>query len=124
MGLGADTLNLAFAQIARIAAAHQCAFILQLINSVELTQLRGRSPFQGAPVPGKYEWAYRRKDAEAWAKYYRVALVEPKPFREDHRLMARVSDAAGMQGTLRCYCLAMFKAGFVDNEHTTEQACI
>ena len=85
--------------------------------------LRGASPFQGAPLSEQYEWDYRRRDAEAWAKYYGVPFVEPKPLPEDHRLMARACHAAGMQGALRRYCEAMFQAVFVSNEDIDDQTC-
>src|SRR5262249_37749859 len=103
-GLGSRYSYLAFTQIARIETSHSCIFILHPKSSVELMHLRGTSPFQGSPVSGQYESDYRRSDAEAWAKYYRVPFVEPKPLPEDHRLMARACYAAGMQGALRPYC--------------------
>jgi len=78
--------------------------------------LCGASPFQGAPLSGQYEWDYRRRDAVAWAEYYRVPFVEPKPLPEDRRLMARACHAAGMQGGLRPYCEAKFQAVFISNE--------
>jgi len=122
-GLGSRYSYLAFTQIARIEAAYSCTFDLQPIGSGELLNLRGASPFQGAPLSGQYEWDYRRRDAEAWAEYYGVPFVEPKPLPEDHRLMARACHAAGMQGALRRYCEAMFQAVFVSNEDIDEQTC-
>jgi 2-hydroxychromene-2-carboxylate isomerase len=122
-GLGSRYSYLAFTQIARIEATHSCTFSLQPIGSGELLNLRGASPFQGAPLSGQYEWGYRRSDAEAWAEYYGVPFVEPKPLPEDHRLMARACHAAGMQGALRRYCEAMFQAVFVSNEDIDEQTC-
>jgi 2-hydroxychromene-2-carboxylate isomerase len=122
-GLGSRYSYLAFTQIARIESAHACTFSLQPISSVELMDLRGKSPFQASPVSGQYEWDYRRSDAEAWAKYYRVPFVEPKPLPEDHRLMARACYAAGTQGALRPYCEALFQAVFVGNERIDAQTC-
>ena len=122
-GLGSRYSYLAFTQIARIEAAYSCTFNLQPIGSGELMHLRGTSPFQGPPSSGQYEWDYRRRDAEAWAKYYGVPFVEPRPLPEDHRLMARACYAAGMQGALRPYCEAMFQAVFVANERIDAQTC-
>jgi 2-hydroxychromene-2-carboxylate isomerase len=122
-GLGSRYSYLAFTQIARIEASHSCTFSLQPISSVELMHLRGKSPFQGSPLSGQYEWDYRRSDAQAWAKYYHVPFVEPKPPPEDHRLMARACYSADMQGALRPYCEAMFQAVFVGNERIDSQTC-
>ena len=83
-GLGSRYSYLAFTQMARIEATYSCTFNLQPIGSGELLNLRGASPFQGAPLSGQYEWDYRRRDAVAWAEYYRVPFVEPKPLPKDH----------------------------------------
>jgi 2-hydroxychromene-2-carboxylate isomerase len=122
-GLGSRYSYLAFTQIARIEASCSCTFNLQPIGSGELLNLRGASPFQGAPLSGQYEWDYRRRDAVAWAEYYGVPFVEPKHLPTDHRLMARACHAAGMQGALRPYCEAMFQSVFVSNEEIDEQTC-
>jgi 2-hydroxychromene-2-carboxylate isomerase len=122
-GLGSRYSYLAFTQIAHIEASHSCTFSLQPISSAELMYLRGKSPFQVSPLSGQYEWDYRRSDAQAWAKYYRVPFVEPKPLPEDHRLMARACYAADLQGALRPYYDAMFQAVFVDNEQIDAQTC-
>jgi 2-hydroxychromene-2-carboxylate isomerase len=122
-GLGSRYSYLAFTQVVRIEALYSCTFSLQPIGSGELLNLRGASPFRGAPLSGQYEWDYRRRDAVAWAEYYRVPFVEPKSLPEDHRLMARACHAAGMQGALRPYCQAMFQAVFVSSEDINEQTC-
>ena len=122
-GLGSRYSYLAFSQISRIEASLSCVFTLRPVSSVELMDLRGRSPFRGAPLSGQYQWDYRRRDAEAWASYYRVAFVEPKPPPEDHRLMARACCAAEVRGALRRYCEAMFEAVFVNNESIDAEAC-
>ena len=123
-GLGSRYSYLAFTQIVRIETSYSCKFNLQPIGSEELLHLRGVSPFQGAPVSGQYEWDYRRRDAAAWAEYYRIPFVEPKPLPKDRRLMARACHAAGMQGALRPYCEAMFQSVFVSNEDIDEQTCV
>src|SRR6516225_9271610 len=61
LGLGSRYSYLAFTQIARIEASYSCTFNLQPIGSGELLNLRGASPFQGAPLSGQYEWDYRRR---------------------------------------------------------------
>jgi len=52
-GLGSRYSYLAFTQIARIEAAHSCTFNLQPIDGGELLNLRGGSPFRGAPLSGQ-----------------------------------------------------------------------
>jgi len=123
-GLGSRYSYLAFSQISRIETSLSCVFILRPVSSVELMDLRGPSPFRGAPSSGQYQGDYRRRDAQAWASYYRVAFVEPKPPPEDHRLMARACCAAEVQGALRRYCEAMFEAVFVNNESIDAEACV
>jgi 2-hydroxychromene-2-carboxylate isomerase len=123
-GLGSRYSYLAFSQISRIEASLSCVFSLRPVSSVELMGLRGPSPFLGAPLSGQYQWDYRRRDAEAWASYYGVPFVEPKPMPEDHRLMARACCAAEVQGALRRYCEAMFETVFANNESIDAEACV
>jgi 2-hydroxychromene-2-carboxylate isomerase len=122
-GLGSRYSYLAFTQVGRIETSCSCTFKLQPIGSGDLLKLRGASPFQGAPLSGQYEWEYRRRDAEAWAEYYRVPFIEPKPLPQDHRLMARACHAADLQGAMRPYCEAMFQAIFVSNEDIDDRTC-
>jgi 2-hydroxychromene-2-carboxylate isomerase len=121
-GLGSRYSYLAFTQISRIEASLSCGFRLSPLSSVELMGLRGPSPFRDAPLSGQYQWDYRRRDAEAWASYYRVPFVEPKPLPEDHRLMARACCAAELQGAIRGYCEVMFEAVFATNESIDAEA--
>ena len=123
-GLGSRYSYLAFTQISRIEASLSCGFRLSPLSSVELMGLRGPSPFRDAPLSGQYQWDYRRRDAEAWASYYRVPFVEPKPLPEDHRLMARACCAAELQGAIRGYCEVMFEAVFATNESIDAEACV
>jgi 2-hydroxychromene-2-carboxylate isomerase len=122
-GLGSRYSYLAFTQMTRIEAMYSCTFNLHPLGSEELLKLRGASPFKGAPLSGQYDWDYRRRDAAAWAEYYRVPFVEPKPLPQDHRLMAKACHASDIQGALRPYCEAMFQAVFVKNEDIDEQTC-
>ena len=122
-GLGSRYSYLAFTQIARIEAETGCRFTLRPISSVELMALRGASPFQGPPVSGQYDWAWRRQDAERWAAHYGVPFVEPEKLPEDHRLMARACRAADLQDALRPYCEALFRAVFAEHRTIDAAAC-
>jgi 2-hydroxychromene-2-carboxylate isomerase len=122
-GLGSRYSYFAFTQIARIEGRYPCVFKLLPISSIELMEIRGTSPFQGAPVSGQYDWDYRRRDAKAWADYYKTPFIEPKPLPADHRLMARACLAADLQQALRPYSEAMFQAVFADNLPIGAETC-
>jgi 2-hydroxychromene-2-carboxylate isomerase len=122
-GLGSRYSYLAFTQITRIEVACSCKFNLHPLASEDLLKLRKASPFFGSPVSGQYEWGYRRRDASAWADYYGVPYIEPKTLPKDHRMMSKACYAADMQGALRQYCEAMFRAVFVDNVEIDQRIC-
>jgi len=123
-GLGSRYSYLAFTQLEGIERRRQCSFRLHPISSVELMQMHGRSPFEGQPVSGQYDWSYRRCDAEAWAALYGVPFVEPAELPGDHRLMARACHAAAAQHALRDYSAALFGAVFVRHETVDAQQCV
>src|SRR5262249_9763174 len=122
-GLGSRYSYLAFTQIDRIERTYACRFVLHPISSVELLALRAASPFENEPVSGQYDWGWRRRDAERWAALYGVPFCEPAPLPADHRLMARACHAADLQGQLRRYAAALFRAVFVDHETIDANAC-
>lgn len=112
-GLGSRYSYLAFTQVERIEKTWGYHFVLHPISSIELFALRKASPFERDPTSGQYDWDWRRRDAERWADYYRVPFCEPAPLPSDHRLMARACHAAKLQGDLRAYVTALFRAVFV-----------
>jgi 2-hydroxychromene-2-carboxylate isomerase len=124
IGLGSRYSYLAFTQFDRIERTHRCNFVLRPLSSIELMQLRGRSPFEGPPSSGQYEWDYRRCDAEAWARYYDVPYLEPASLPEDHRLMAKACWATGNQIGMRAYCGALFRSVFVHREAVDHALCL
>lgn len=123
-GLGSRYSYLAFTQVERIERAHACEFVLKPLSSVELMELRGRSPFEGQPISGQYEWDYRQRDAQAWAAYYGVPYIEPRRLPEDHRLMARACRAADGQGPMRAYCTALFRIVFAEHKEVNRGTCL
>ncbi|MDH3741298.1 MAG: 2-hydroxychromene-2-carboxylate isomerase [Hyphomicrobiales bacterium] len=123
-GLGSRYSYLAFTQIEKLEAKHDCRFMLHPLSSIELMELRGVSPFEGAPVSGQYDWTFRRRDAEMWADHYAVPFVEPAGLPKDHRLMARACHAAGQQDALRGYSRSMFAAVFAEGKVVDEAECI
>ena len=85
---------LAGSQLARISSERRCRFDWRPVLGSEIRRLRGHDPFQGAPVSGQYEWAYRQRDAEMWAEYYGIPYREPPPHDFDFDLLARAAGAA------------------------------
>jgi 2-hydroxychromene-2-carboxylate isomerase len=59
-----------------------------------IRELRGADPFAGPPLSGQYDWAYRQKDAEAWARYYGVPYQEPRSVEFDSPLLGAAAVAA------------------------------
>lgn len=123
-GLGSRYSYLASTRLDGVAARTGCVFEWVPVSSVELMAARGQTPFRGKPPSGQYEWEYRRRDAEDWARYYGVPFVEPHPPPEDHALLAAAVRAADEQGVLVPFARAMFDAIFVGHQKIDESACI
>lgn len=122
-GLGSRYSYLASTQIDGIAKRTGCRFEWTPVSSVALMAARGKSPFGGVPVSGQYDWDYRQRDAEDWARYYGVPFVEPRPAPADHSLMAVAARAADEQGALLPYVRTIFDAVFVQQKAIDERAC-
>jgi 2-hydroxychromene-2-carboxylate isomerase len=123
-GLGSRYSYLASTQLDGIALRTGCSFEWIPLSSVALMAARGKTPFRGDPVSGQYDWDYRRRDAEDWARYYGVPFTEPHPAPEDHALMAVATRAAEAQGALVAYARAMFDAVFVQHLRIDGAACV
>lgn len=93
---GSRYCYLAGSQLPRIAARALCRFEWRPVLGPEIRALRGRDPFQGEPVSGQYDWAYRRRDAEMWAGFYGIAYREPPSHEFDFTLLA-LAAAAGVR---------------------------
>jgi 2-hydroxychromene-2-carboxylate isomerase len=94
---------LAASQIASIESETGCRIDWRPVNGPDIRALRGRDPFAGEPVSGQYDWAYRRRDAEAWADYYGIPFREPPTHTFDFRLLARAATAARRLGAAAVY---------------------
>ena len=123
-GLGSRYSYLAATQLGRIRQASGCELVWTPVSSIEIMELRGQSPFSGAPASGQYDWAYRKSDAEAWAAYYGVPFVEPRPAPEDHRLMAVACRAAGAFSAMVPYIHALFRAVFEEHREINPNVCV
>lgn len=123
-GLGSRYSYLAATQLDAVATRTACRFDWVPVSSVALMAAGGKAPFRGDPVSGQYQWDYRRRDAEDWARYYDVPFVEPHPAPADHALMAVATRAAEGQGALVPYARALFDALFVQHRRIDAQACV
>ena len=112
-GLGSRYSYLASTQIARLEADTGCRVRWRPLYSGDLFAARGADPFQGAPLSGQYDWAYRRRDAEAWADYYGVPYREPADVKFDGRHLARAATAAARLGAVERFSRGLFEAVFV-----------
>jgi 2-hydroxychromene-2-carboxylate isomerase len=106
---------LAASQMPALEAETGCRVVWRPVNGPDIRALRGRDPFQAAPLSGQYDWAYRQRDAELWADYYGIPFREPPSHDFDFRLLARAATAAARLGAARAYawrlCSAVYGSG-------------
>lgn len=111
-GLGSRYSYLAATQVPSLAARTGAAFDWRPLFSGELMRRLGRSPFEGPPLSGQYDWTYRRIDAERWAALYGAPFVEPAPFALPPARYALAAEAARGFGRIEAFSLALFDAIF------------
>lgn len=124
--IGSRYSYLASTQLAQLATDTGCRFEWVPLNSIDLMKRLGRSPFEGTPVSGQYDWAYRERDAQRWAALYGVPFVEPRGRIEfDPRFLALACTAAKRLGKVEEFSRALFFAMFVEPLRSIdEQECI
>lgn len=114
-GLGSRYSYLAATQVPAVARRTGAAFRWRPLFSGLLMERLGRSPFEGAPLSGQYDWTYRRIDAERWADYLGVPFVEPAPFATPPTQYAIAAEAARawdkVEAMSRALLDAIFTAG-------------
>ncbi len=125
-GIGSRYSYLASTRLAGLQAETGARFAWHPLSSTDLMARRGQNPFVGAPPSGQYDWAYRRRDAEAWAAYYGVPFRDPHGrLALDSRLLALACVAARRLGGVERYGHALFRAVFVDDLARVDRAtCI
>jgi 2-hydroxychromene-2-carboxylate isomerase len=96
---GSRYCYLAGSQLPGISARTGCRFEWRPVRGAEIRRLRGRDPFQGQAVSGQYDWAYRRRDAEMWARYYGIPFREPPSHEFDFDLLSRAAAAGTRLGS-------------------------
>jgi 2-hydroxychromene-2-carboxylate isomerase len=113
---GSRYCYLAASQIAALQAETGCRVEWRAVNGADIRKLRGHDPFVGEPVSGQYEWGYRRRDAERWARAYGIPFREPPGHDADFALLARAATAAGRLGAAADYGWALCSAVYGSNE--------
>ena len=114
-GVGSRYSYLAASRLDRVAAATGAAFVWKPVSSPDLYP-DGRNPFAGPPVSPVYDFAWRKRDAEAWARLYGIPFREPHGrLKVDARLLARAAIAGGLLGALEPCSRRLMQAVFVDD---------
>jgi len=94
---------LAASQVEDLENETGCRVDWRPVHGPTLRALRGADPFAGTPVSGQYDWAYRRRDAEAWAESYGIRFREPPTHTFDFEIVARAATAAKRLGRAADY---------------------
>ncbi|MFZ5792587.1 MAG: 2-hydroxychromene-2-carboxylate isomerase [Pseudomonadota bacterium] len=89
-----------------------------------LLAARGASPFEGRPVSGQYEAAYRDTDTARWAAYYGVPIVSPDWGKGDWERMNMAAVAAAVEGCCPAFVRALYGAVMVRNAIPETDAAI
>lgn len=113
---------LSMSQIPQLERRYGVQFDWVPVNGKRIRALRGTDPFAGPPQSGQYDWAYRERDAKAWADYYGIGFVEPEAVEFDVELLLRAVIAAGQQGDVRAYAWALAQQVFAHGSWPLDQA--
>lgn len=113
-GLGSRYSYLAATQLARIERESGARFRWRPIHSAMLFEQRKRNPF-GEASEGQYDWDYRRRDAEDWARLYGVPFRDPVGRLDYPALLPLLAAlAAGRQGAVVAMSMALFDLIFTE----------
>lgn len=123
-GLGSRYSYLAATRIDGLAAEIGRDVRWRPLYSGDLFAARGADPFQGRPVSGQYDSAYRRFDAECWADYYGVPYREPDEVRFDPRRLALACAAADRLGAVEALSRRVLAAVFVEGPSPIDDAVL
>ena len=116
---------LAASQISLLEAETGSRVEWRPVHGPAIRALRGADPFAGAPISGQYDWAYRRRDAEAWAESYGIPFREPPTHTFDFEIVARAATAAKRLGRAADYGWAITRTIYgSDRWPVDEAACV
>lgn len=115
-GLGSRYSYLASTQIARVTRETGARFCWQPISSHALLGRRRDNPFRGDATAGQYDWGYRKRDAQAWARYYGVPFNDPiGRLTYEPMLPALAAMAADRQGQVEAMSHLLYRMIFADD---------
>ena len=116
-GLESRYSYLASTQIGRVARETGATFRWQPISTHALLGRRADDPFTPG-ARGQYDWDYRKRDAEAWARFYGVPFNDPiGRLTYEPLLPALAALAAGRQGRVDAMSHSLFRLIFVDDRN-------
>jgi 2-hydroxychromene-2-carboxylate isomerase len=107
---------LAASQLPQLESGTGCRVQWRPVRGTDIRRFRGRDPFVGEPVSGQYEWGYRQRDAETWARYYGVPFREPPSHDLDFQLLARAAESANRMGAVEAYGWRLCRAVYGSSE--------
>jgi len=123
-GLGSRYSYLASTRIERLEVGTGCQVRWRPLSSGDLFAARGADPFQGRPVSGQYDGAWRKLEAERWAELYGVPFREPGDVTFDPRRLALAATAAARLGAVESFSRRAFRALFVEGRSSLDDgAC-
>jgi len=115
-GAGSRYSYLASTQLETLEAETGVRFNWLAVDSTRLIAARGHNPFSVQNGAGQYDWAYWRRDAEAWADLYGVRFREPHGrISLDPDLLSMACTAARRLHAAKAYARALFRAVFTDD---------
>jgi 2-hydroxychromene-2-carboxylate isomerase len=113
--IGSRYSYLAATQIAALERDTGCRLEWHPLDSRALISRRSHDPFDGPPVSGQYDWAYRELDAKRWAAFYGVPFIEPRGrVSFDSEVLALAAVAAKRLGHVQDYSRELFAAMFAE----------
>ncbi len=115
---------LAATQIDRLERETGARVAWRCVASAELMAAAGYRPFEGKPASGQYDWAYRRRDAAAWAEYYGVPFREPAEPMADASRSTLACVAAERMGSAASYSKRLFRIYFADGRDPLGDAAL
>lgn len=115
---------LSMSQVPQVETEYDVAFRWVPVNGRRIRVLRGRDPFQGEPQSGQYDWAYRERDAKAWADYYGIPFEEPADVDFDVEMLIRGIIAASRQGPVPAFAWEITQEVFARQSWPLDQAVV
>jgi len=111
-GIGSRYSYLAASQMERLERDTGAAVRWRPLYSSALMKRRGMDPFEGPPVSGQYEPAYRTRDVARWAEYYGIPFRDPDWDALDWQRLALAAVVADRLGGVVPFTKHLYDAVF------------